>query len=205
MWITCGKLLPAAVLFTRKACYLCEKIENYNPTTMKDDIHTPEAEAKIAGLEACITQLRNEHERQLAISRRDQLEKQMMKREIEVLKGELEGLRIVQSASRRAASVDVAPDNEVSAAPQTEVRQRIYGEVIEKLITEAEQYPSNQNDKAEAIKSAIQSLILADSVQLTAALRTRLQNLGRKEATMARAMVEVTGNDKVIFGGQGNG
>ena len=205
MWITCGKLLPAAVLFTKKACYLCEKIENYNTTTMKDDIHTPEAEAKIAGLEACITQLRNEHERQLAISRRDQLEKQMMKREIEVLKGELEGLRIVQSASRRAASVDVAPDNEVSAAPQTEVRQRIYGEVIEKLITEAEQYPSNQNDKAEAIKSAIQSLILADSVQLTAALRTRLQNLGRKEATMARAMVEVTGNDKVIFGGQGNG
>ena len=172
---------------------------------MKDDIHTPEAETKIAGLEACITQLRTEYERQLAISRRDQLEKQMMKREIEVLKGELEGLRIVQSASRRAESVDVAPDNEVSAAPQTEVRQRIYGEVIEKLITEAEQYPSNQNDKAEAIKSAIQSLILADSVQLTAALRTRLQNLGRKEATMARAMVEVTGNDKVIFGGQGNG
>jgi hypothetical protein len=129
----------------------------------------------------------------------------MMKKEIEVLKGKLEGLRIVQSASRRAASVDVEPENEVSATIQAEVRQRIYGEVIEKLITEAEQYPSNQNDKAEAIKSAIQSLMLAEGVQLPTELRIRLQNLGRKESTMARAMVEVTGNDKVIFGGLGNG
>ena len=84
-------------------------------------------------------------------------------------------------------------------------RQGIYAEVIEKLIAEAEQYPSNQNDKAEAIKSAIQSLMLAEGVQLSAELRARLQSLGRKEATMARAMVEVTGNDKVIFGGQSHG
>lgn len=173
---------------------------------MKDDMNTtPEAETKIAGLEACITQLRTEYERQLAINRRDQLEKQMMKREIEKLKGELEGLRIVQSASRRIDMINERPNNEAIAADQAEVRQGIYGEVIGKLIAEAEQYPSNQNDKAEAIKSAIQSLILADGVLLTAELRTRLQNLGRKEATMARAMVEVTGNDKVVFGGLGNG
>ncbi len=170
---------------------------------MIDDINT--AEDKIAGLEACIRKLQIEYERQLAINKCALLEKRAMGREIERLKGELEGLRIVQSASRRAVSVDVEPENEASATLQAEVRQRIYGEVIEKLIAEGEQYPSNQNDKAEVIKSAIQSLILADNVQLTAALRTRLQNLGRKEATMARAMVEVTGNDKVIFGGQGNG
>ena len=172
---------------------------------MKEDIHTPEAEAKIAGLEACITQLRTEYERQLAINKRALLEKRAMGREIERLKGELEGLRIVQDASRRVASVDVAPDNEAITEIQAEMKQRIYVEVIGKLITEAEQYPSNQNDKAEAIKSAIQSLMLAEGVQLPTELRIRLQNLGRKEAAMARAMVEVTGNDKVIFGGQSNG
>ena len=79
MWITCGKLLPAAVLFTKKACYLCGKIENYNTTTMKEDIHTPEAETKITGLEACITQLRTEYERQLAINRCAMKENQMRK------------------------------------------------------------------------------------------------------------------------------
>ena len=173
--------------------------------TMKDNMNTLEAESKIAGLEACNTQLRREYEWQLAINKRSQLEKSAMKKEIEMIKGELEGLRIVQDSSRRAESIDAAPDGEMPAAALAEMRQRIYGEVIEKLIAEAEQYPSNRNDKAEAIKSAIQSLLLAEGVQLTAELRTRLQNLGRKEAAMARAMVEVTGNEKVVFGGLGNG
>lgn len=173
---------------------------------MIDDINTTfDAENKIAGLEACNKKLQAEYERQLAINKRALLEKKAMGREIERLKGELEGLRIVQDASRRVASVDEAPDNEAAVADQAGVRQRIYGEVIGKLIAEAEQYPSNQNDKAEAIKSAIQSLMLAEGVQLPTELRTRLQNLGRKESTTARAMVEVTGNDKVIFGGLGNG
>lgn len=170
---------------------------------MIDDINT--AEDKIAGLEACNKKLQAEYEWQLAINKRDLLEKRAMGREIERLKGELEGLRIVQDASRRIASVDEAPDNEAVTEIQAEMRQRIYGEVIEKLIAEAEQYPSNQNDKAEAIKSAIQSVMLAEGVQLPTELRIRLQNLGRKESTMARAMVEVTGNDKVVFGGLGNG
>ena len=170
---------------------------------MIDDINT--AEDKIAGLEACNKKLQAEYERQLAINKRALLEKKAMGREIERLKGELEGMRIVQDASRRIASVDEAPDNEAVTEIQAEMRQRIYGEVIEKLIAEAEQYPSNQNDKAEAIKSAIQSLMLAEGVQLPTELRIRLQNLGRKESTMARAMVEVTGNDKVVFGGLGNG
>ena len=170
---------------------------------MIDDINT--AEDKIAGLEACNKKLQAEYERQLAINKRALLEKRAMGREIERLKGELEGLRIVQDASRRIASVDEAPDNEAVTEIQAEMKQCIYVEVIGKLIAEAEQYPSNQNDKAEAIKSAIQSVMLTDGVQLPAALRTRLQNLGRKESTMARAMVEVTGNDKVVFGGLGNG
>ena len=170
---------------------------------MIDDINT--AEDKIAGLEACNKKLQAEYERQLAINKRDLLEKRAMGREIERLKGELEGLRIVQDVSRRVASVDVAPDNEAVTEIQAEMKQCIYVEVIGKLIAEAEQYPSNQNDKAEAIKSAIQSLMLAEGVQLPTELRTRLQNLGRKESTMARAMVEVTGNDKVVFGGLGNG
>ena len=169
---------------------------------MIDDINT--AEDKIAGLEACNKKLQAEYERQLAINKRALLEKRAMGREIERLKGELEGLRIVQDASRRVASVDVAPDNEAVTEIQAEMKQCIYVEVIGKLIAEAEQYPSNQNDKAEAIKSAIQSVMLTEGVQLPAALRTRLQNLGRKEAAMARAMVEVTGNDKVVFGGLGN-
>lgn len=170
---------------------------------MIDDINT--AEDKIAGLEACNKKLQAEYERQLAINKRALLEKRAMGREIERLKGELEGLRIVQDASRRVASVDEAPDNDAAVADQAGVKQRIYVEVIGKLIAEAEQYPSNQNDKAEAIKSAIQSLMLAEGVQLPTELRIRLQNLGRKEAAMARAMVEVTGNDKVVFGGLGNG
>ena len=170
---------------------------------MIDDINT--AEDKIAGLEACNKKLQAEYERQLDINKRALLEKRAMGREIERLKGELEGLRIVQDASRRIASVDEAPDNEAVTEIQAEMKQCIYVEVIGKLIAEAEQYPSNQNDKAEAIKSAIQSLMLAEGVQLPTELRTRLQNLGRKESTTARAMVEVTGNDKVIFGGLGNG
>ena len=169
---------------------------------MKDNINTFEEENKIAGLEACIAKLKAEYERQLDVNRRNMLEQKMMGREIEVLKGELEAMRIV-----RAPLVPVERDGrgEADLPAPAETRQRIYGEVIEKLIAEAEQYPSNQNDKAEAIKSAIQSLLLGEGVQLSAELRTRLQNLGRKEATMARAMVEVTGNDKVIFGGQSNG
>ena len=177
-----------------------------NTTTMKDDMNTTfEAEDRIANLEACLAKLKPEYELQLAINRRNMLENRCLTKEIEKLKGELEALRIVQDASRRVASVDVAPDNEAITEIQAEMKQRIYVEVIEKLITEAEQYPSNQNDKAEAIKSAIQSLMLAEGVQLPTELRIRLQNLGRKEAAMARAMVEVTGNDKVIFGGQSNG
>ena len=176
--------------------------------TMKDNINTFEDENKIAGLEACITKLKAEYERQLDINKRIILEKKAMGREIEVLKGELEGLKMLQAAARRIEHTDevaVAANNETAVAAQAETRQRIYAEVIEKLISEAEQYPSNQNDKAEAIKSAIQSLMLAEGVQLSAELRARLQSLGRKEATMARAMVEVTGNDKVIFGGQSHG
>ena len=164
---------------------------------MKDNI---EYENKIAGLEARITNLKAEYERQLAINKRTKLEKQVMGREIEVLKGELEGLKMLQAASRLTESTE-----EVAMVAPANTRQGIYAEVIEKLIAEAEQYPSNQNDKAEAIKSAIQSLMLAEGVQLSAELRARLQSLGRKEATMARAMVEVTGNDKVIFGGQSHG
>lgn len=170
---------------------------------MIDDINT--AEDKIAGLEACLAKLKPEYERQLAINRRNMLENQYLTKENEKLKGELEALRIVQDASRRVASVDVAPSSKAAAEMQAEMKQCIYVEVIGKLIAEAEQYPSNQNDKAEAIKSAIQSLMLAEGVQLPTELRIRLQNLGRKESTMARAMVEVTGNDKVIFGGLGNG
>ena len=172
---------------------------------MKDNINTFEEENKIAGLEACITKLKAEYARQLAINKHAMLEKQVMAREIEVLKGELEGMKILQAASSHEALTDVVAHNETSVATHAETRQGIYAEVIEKLIAEAEHYPSNQNDKAEAIKSAIQSLMLAEGVQLSTELRNRLQNLGRKEATMARAMVEVTGNDKVIFGGQGNG
>lgn len=176
--------------------------------TMKDNINTFEDENKIAGLEACITKLKAEYERQLDINKRTILEKKAMGREIEVLKGELEGLKMLQAAARRIEHTDevaVAANNETAVAAQAETRQRIYAEVIEKLIAEAEHYPSNQNDKAEAIKSAIQSLMLAEGVQLSTELRARLQSLGRKEATMARAMVEVTGNEKVIFGGQSNG
>ena len=176
--------------------------------TMKDNINTFEDENKIAGLEACITKLKAEYERQLAINKRTMLEKKAMGREIEVLKGELEGLKMLQAAARRIEQTDevaVAANNETAVAAQAETRLRIYAEVIEKLISEAEQYPSNQNDKAEAIKSAIQSLMLAEGVQLTTELRARLQSLGRKETTMARAMVEVTGNEKVIFGGQSHG
>ena len=84
-------------------------------------------------------------------------------------------------------------------------KQSSYSEVIEKLIYEAEQYPSNQNDKAEAIKGVIQSLILGEGIELSAELKKRLQSLGRKETAMAHSLVEVKGNDKVIFGGTSNG
>lgn len=171
---------------------------------MTDDMITT-YENKIASLEACIAQLKPEYERQMAINKRNMLENQYLTKEIEKLKGELEGMRILQDASRRVASIDMAPSSKAAAEMQAEMKQHIYVEVIEKLIAEAEQYPSNQNDKAEAIKSAIQSLMLAEGVQLPTELRTRLQNLGRKESTMARAMVEVTGNEKVVFGGLGNG
>lgn len=164
-----------------------------------------EAENKMAGMTACINKLKVDYEKQLAINKCATLEKRELEKHFELLKGELERMRIVQAASSHEALTDVAAHNETAVAAQAEVRQRIYGEVIEKLIAEAEHYPSNQNDKAEAIKSAIQALLLAEGVQLPAELRARLQNLGRKEAAMARAMVEVTGNEKVIFGGQSNG
>lgn len=197
MWKTYGDIVCAAM----KKRYLCEK----KMTTMKDNVNTFEYENKIAGLEACITKLKSEYERQQAISKCAMLEKKTMEREIEVLKGKLEAMHIVQAASSHEAPADVAADNETAVTSPAEMRQGIYAEVIEKLIAEGEQWPSNQNDRAEVLKSAIQSLMLAEGMQLPAELRARLQNLGRKEATMARAMVEVTGNDKVIFGGHGNG
>ena len=157
-------------------------------------------DSELVGLHARLNRLMCDYDKQLAINKAMTMEMQSMRKHIAILTGELE-----HSKAMGAASGDAMRDEAADLAALAEVKQRTYCEVIEKLIAEAEQYPSNQNDKAEAIKGAIQSLMLAEGVQLPAELRARLQCLGRKEATMARAMVEVTGNDKVIFGGGSNG
>lgn len=210
--------------FGEMACYLCGKLYIY--MTMKEKFGAFEADmegmfrtlqervkrfheeseselmdrdSELVGLHARLNRLSCDYSKQLAVNKALTMEMNTMRKHMAMLKGELEQAKVMEAASSGVR--DEAED----LAALAEVKQRTYSEVIGKLIAEAEQYPSNQNDKAEAIKGAIQSLMLAESVQLPAELRSRLQRLGRKETTMARAMVEVTGNDKVIFGGQGNG
>ena len=82
--------------------------------------------------------------------------------------------------------------------------------VVEQLIVYGEQFPSNQNDRAEIIKEALLAKSFNGHIPsdaLTPEWKKRLMNLGRKEMGVSfqgESMFKITGNDKVNIGG-GNG
>lgn len=59
--------------------------------------------------------------------------------------------------------------------------------LVEQIISYAENFPSNQNDKAEVIKEVLMGKLVKTHIPpqaMTADLHTRLFNLGRKEANL---------------------
>lgn len=99
----------------------------------------------------------------------------------------------------------VCPDRNENIPIISKERDVSWCELIEKFVIIAENYPSNQNDKAVVIKTLIQSVVLQEHLSLPQDLLKRLQSLGGKETAMARSLIDVSGNDKVIFGGINNG
>lgn len=79
--------------------------------------------------------------------------------------------------------------------------------VVEKLIAYAEEFPSNQNDRAEIIKEALLAKCFNGHIPsdaLSPEWKTRLLNLGRKEMGMTfkgKSMFNISGNDQVNIGG----
>lgn len=80
--------------------------------------------------------------------------------------------------------------------------------VVEQLIIYGENFPSNQNDKAEVIKEALLAKSFnghIPSEALTPEWKARLNNLGRKEMGVSfqgESMFKVTGNKEVNIGGK---
>ena len=99
----------------------------------------------------------------------------------------------------------VSPDRNENISIISKERDVSWCELIEKFVVIVENYPSNQNDKAVVIKTLIQSVVLQEHLSLPQNLLKRLQSLGGKETAMARSLIDVSGNDKVIFGGINNG
>lgn len=97
-------------------------------------------------------------------------------------------------------------DSNLTLAKYSGMREGIQS-VVEQLIVYGENFPSNQNDKAEIIKEALlaksfNGYIPSDT--LTSEWRARLMNLGRKEMGVSfqgESMFKITGNDKVNIGG----
>ena len=73
---------------------------------------------------------------------------------------------------------------------------------LESIIEYAENFPSNQNDKADVIKGMLMAKGFNGQIPneaLTSEMRARIVNLGRKETPMP-AMFNVTGNEEVNIG-----
>lgn len=73
---------------------------------------------------------------------------------------------------------------------------------LESIIEYAENFPSNQNDKADVIKGMLMAKGFNGQIPneaLTSEMRARIANLGRKETPMP-AMFNVTGNEEVNIG-----
>lgn len=79
--------------------------------------------------------------------------------------------------------------------------------VVEQLIVYGENFPSNQNDKAEVIREALLMKSFdghIPSEALSPEWKTRLKNLGRKEMGVSfqgESMFKITGNKEVNIGG----
>ena len=80
--------------------------------------------------------------------------------------------------------------------------------VVEQLIIYGENFPSNQNDKAEVIKEALLAKSFnghIPSEALTPEWKARLNNLGRKEMGVSfqgESMFKISGNKEVNIGGK---
>lgn len=83
--------------------------------------------------------------------------------------------------------------------------------VVEQLIVYGENFPSNQNDKAEIIKEALLAKSFNGHIPsdaLTPEWKAQLMNLGRKEVGMtfqSESFFKISGNDQVNIGGNNNG
>ena len=79
----------------------------------------------------------------------------------------------------------------------------LFRNFVESIIEYAEKFPSNQNDKADVIKAMLQAKgfngYIPEGV-LTAELRERIENLGRKETPLP-SMFSISGNNEVNIGG----
>lgn len=97
----------------------------------------------------------------------------------------------------------------VEDTKEEEIRIEAIRTLVTEMIAYAERFPYEQNEKAEVVKEVLYAKSVNGFIPhgvLDEALRERLNNLGRKEQHyQIKSLVEVSGNDKVILGGLGNG
>lgn len=92
----------------------------------------------------------------------------------------------------------------MNSVPQSQTvdENSIFRNFLESIIEYAENFPSNQNDKADVIKGMLMAKGFNGQIPneaLTSEMRARIVNLGRKETPMP-AMFNVTGNEEVNIG-----
>lgn len=103
---------------------------------------------------------------------------------------------------------ELAKDESETQNSITQARIDGIRSVVKQLIVYGENFPSNQNDKAEVIKEALLAKSFnghIPSEALTPEWKARLNHLGRKEMGLSfqgESMFKITGNDQVNIGGK---